>query len=113
MYTEMSRSWFSASSRISWEHTRLAVFWSMAEPMKTMRSFNRRWKMSEPGPTSAPDFISAAPEGVEGRADGDAMKGESMSGEPSGSGILRDAQGHPAGPASPSSVWRQPRPARP
>ena len=50
----MSRSWFSASSRINWEQTRLAVFWSIAEPMKTMRSFNSRWKMSEPGPTSAP-----------------------------------------------------------
>ena len=43
MYTEMSRSASSASSRMSWAQTMLAVFWSMALPMKTIRSFSRRW----------------------------------------------------------------------
>ena len=49
MYSEMSFSGSSASSSTSWAQTRLAVTWSMALPMKTMRSFSRRWKMSPEG----------------------------------------------------------------
>src|ERR1700733_12400459 len=75
MYTEMSRSLCSASRRMSCEQTRLAVFWSMAEPMKTMRSLSRRWKMSLPGPTSFA-FISAR-SGVANRAEGTAGREES------------------------------------
>src|SRR5580700_9951193 len=50
----MSLSGSSASRRISWAHTRLAVTWSIALPMKTIRSLRSCWKIRPEESRSAP-----------------------------------------------------------
>src|SRR6202044_1332386 len=50
----MSLSGSSASSRTSWAQTRLAVTWSIALPMKTMRSLRSCWKTRPADSRSAP-----------------------------------------------------------
>src|SRR5579883_3500356 len=85
MYTEMSRSWCSASRRISCEQTRLAVFWSMADPMKTMRSLSSRWKMSAAGPSAIfiPGTAGVSPSsGAAGSGRGEGSRGAPMRPEP-------------------------------
>src|SRR6185437_5908685 len=50
----MSFSGSSASRRISWAQTRLAVTWSIALPMKTIRSLRSCWKIRPEESRSAP-----------------------------------------------------------
>src|ERR1700735_2059293 len=54
----MSFSGFSASRRISCAQTRLAVTWSIALPMKTMRSLRSSWKTRPPDSRSAPADVT-------------------------------------------------------
>src|SRR6202012_1356632 len=63
----MSFSGFSASRSTSWAHTRLAVTWSIALPMKTMRSLSSSWK------TRPADSISAPAAVIRGASDAFAM----------------------------------------
>src|ERR1700761_3742537 len=54
----MSFSGFSASRSTSWAQTRLAVTWSMALPMKTMRSFRSSWKTRPDDSRSGPAAVT-------------------------------------------------------